>query len=31
MNKIKDFNNTYNIDEYDLRIRLCKEKSLLKN
>ena len=30
INKIKDFNNTYNIDEYDIRVRLAKEKKVSK-
>ena len=30
INKIKDFDKTYNIDEYDIRVRLSKEKELDK-
>lgn len=28
MNKIKDFNKTYNIDDYDIRVRMAKEKKV---
>jgi hypothetical protein len=30
MNKIKDFDNIYNLDDYDIRIRMSKEKKLEK-
>ena len=30
INKIKDFDNTYNIDDYDIRVRLAKEKKVSK-
>jgi hypothetical protein len=30
INKIKDFDNTYNIDNYDMRVRLAKEKKVTK-
>jgi hypothetical protein len=30
INKIKDFDNTYNIDDYDMRVRLAKEKKVTK-
>ena len=30
INKIKDFNNTYNIDDFDIRVRLAKEKKVTK-
>ena len=31
INKIKDFNSTYNIDDYDIRVRLAKEKKVTKS
>lgn len=30
INKMKDFENTYNVDDFDLRVRLSKEKSVTK-